>query len=140
MDINLNAAFFASRAAFTQMKARGGGVIINIGSFAGKRGTLFGNNASYATSKAGIIGLTKALVLEGAKVGVRVAAVCPGVVETDMLKAHSEEARKKLAAMIPLGRFATPREIANVVVFLCSPAASHITGVALDVNGGLYLD
>lgn len=138
--VNLTAPFIMSKAVFRHMRAKSHGVIVNIGSFAGKRGTLFGNNASYSVSKAGIIGLTKALVPEAAAIGVRVVAVCPGIVETDMVKNHPPETRKKLADLIPLGALATPRQIADVVVFLCSPAAGHIMGEALDVNGGLYLD
>ena len=141
LDVNLNAAFLTTRAAFPYMKqSTRGPAMITIGSFAGKRGTLFGNNVSYAASKAGIIGLTKALVPEAAAAGIRVASICPGIVQTDMVLAHPEEKRRELAGYVPLGVLATPREIAAVVVFLCSQAASHIMGAILDVNGGLYLD
>ena len=140
LSVNLTGAFLTSKHAFLPMKKSKGGMIVNIGSFAGKRGTLFGNNASYSVSKAGIIALTKSLMLEGAPHKIRTAAVCPGIVSTDMIKAHNEETRKKLASMVPLGKLATPAEIADVVVFLCSKQASHITGEVMDVNGGLYID
>jgi 3-oxoacyl-[acyl-carrier protein] reductase len=140
MDVNLNGAFLVSKYVFpVMMKARYGS-IVNIGSFAGKRGTLFGDNTSYSTSKAGIIGFSKALAMEGARYGIRVNAVCPGIVETDMLKAHPPERRAELANYVMLKRLAQPKEIADVVVFLCSERASHITAEALDVNGGLYID
>ncbi len=138
--VNLNAPFITSKHCFGYMKQQKGGVILNIASFAGKRGTLFGNNISYASSKAGIIGLTKALVPEAATVGIRVVAVCPGIVETDMLKKHSAEARHNLAQLVPLRRLAQPHEIAKTVVYLCSPCAAYIMGEVLDINGGLYLD
>ncbi len=140
MAVNLDGAFLMSKHAFAGMKQKGGGVIVNLGSFAGKRGTLFGNNASYTVSKAGVIGLTKSLVVEGAPHGIRTLAVCPGIVETDMILAHDAKTRQKLAGLIPLGHLASPQQIADVIVFLCSERASHLTGNALDVNGGLYID
>ena len=139
MNVNLDAPWRVCRAAMPQLRANRGAVV-NIASFAGKRATLFGDNASYSASKAGVIGLTYALALECAADGVRVNAVAPGPVETPMLLALPDEKRERLAGMIPLGKLPTPADIADAVVFLASARAASITGEIMDVNGGLYLD
>ena len=139
MNINLDAPWRMSRAAMPHLRAVRGG-IVNIASFAGKRATLFGDNASYSASKAGVIGLTHALALECAKDGIRVNAVAPGPVETPMLRALPREKRDRLAGMIPLGKLPSPEDIADAVAFLASARAASVTGEIMDVNGGLYLD
>ncbi len=139
MNINLTAPWRLCREAMPELK-KARGCIVNIASFAGKRATLFGDNASYTASKAGIIGLTHALALECAKDGVRVNAIAPGPVDTPMLQALPEDKRKQLASMIPLGALPAPQDIADAVAFLASSRASCITGEIMDVNGGLYLD
>lgn len=139
MSINLDAAFRLSRALWSQLQ-KSRGAIVNLASFAAKRATLFGNNASYTVSKHGIAGLTRAAAMDGARLGIRVNAVAPGVVSTEMVKAHSPETRQTIAGMIPMGQYADPDEIADAIVFLASRRASHITGEILNVNGGLVMD
>lgn len=139
-DVNLLGVFLCSKYAFHYMIQQNGGVVLSIGSFAGKRGTLFGDNIAYSTSKAGVIGFTKALSIEGCRHNIRTVCVCPGVVNTDILKFHSEEKRAMLNSMVPIGHMAEPIEIARVVTFLCSDMAAHITGEVVDVNGGIFTD
>ena len=114
--------------------------MINITSFAAKRATLFGNNASYVASKHALAGLTRAAALDGAKDGVRVNGIAPGVVDTDLVKLHDEATRQKIMAMIPQGRFADPAEIADLALFLASDRSRHICGEIVNINGGLYMD
>lgn len=138
--VNMTGVFLLSKYAFVVMMKQKSGVILNIGSFAGKRGTLYGDNTSYSASKAGVIGFSKALAIEGARYGIRVLSVCPGVVDTEILQVHSPERRAAMSSMIPINRLAKPQEIAQVVVFLCSARAGYITGEIVDVNGGLHMD
>ena len=139
MAVNLDAAFRLSRAIWGQL-AEKSGAIVNIASFAAKRATLFGNNVSYTVSKHGIAGLTRAAAMDGAAAGIRVNGVAPGVVDTDLVKLHDEKTRERIQTMIPLNRYAQPNEIADVVVFLASQRASHITGEIVNINGGLVMD
>jgi 3-oxoacyl-[acyl-carrier protein] reductase len=139
-DVNMLGVFLFSKYAFRYMIPQGEGVVLSIGSFAGKMGTLFGDNIAYSTSKAGVIGFTKALSIEGCRHNIRTVCVCPGVVNTEILKFHSEKKRALLNNKVPLGHMAEPIEIARVVTFLCSEMASHITGEVVDVNGGLFTD
>jgi ketoreductase len=148
METNLNSVFRVSREVLKAggMLAAGHGRIINIASTGGKQGVIFG--APYSASKHGVIGLTKALGLELAKTGVTVNAVCPGYVETPMAQRvrqgyaafweTSEDAvLEKFEAKIPLGRYATPEEVAGLVGYLASDTAASITAQALNVCGGL---
>jgi 3-oxoacyl-[acyl-carrier protein] reductase len=139
MDVNLRGAFVAARAAATfLLKARENGRIINISSVVGEMGNA--GQAAYAASKAGLIGLTKALARELAPRGVCVNAVTPGYIETDMTAAElPAEQRDKLLAQIPLGRIGTPDDVGAVVAFLAGPEAGYITGAVLKVNGGLWM-
>lgn len=139
LNINLSAPWRLCRAAMPELKKTRGN-IVNIASFAGKRATLFGDNASYTASKSGVIGLTYALALECAPSGVRVNAVAPGPVNTPMLQALPAKKRAQLASMIPLGVLPSPDDIAGAVLFLASARAAAVTGEIMDVNGGLYLD
>lgn len=139
IDVNLSAVWRLCRAALPALKTTHGN-IVNIASFAGKRGTLFGDNASYTASKAGVIGLTYALALECAPHGVRVNAVAPGPVDTPMLQALPAEKRAQLTGLIPLGELIPPQAVADAVLFLASARAAAVTGEIMDVNGGLYLD
>jgi NAD(P)-dependent dehydrogenase (short-subunit alcohol dehydrogenase family) len=128
------------------MKERGGGVIINISSGAARSGGLlspgwWNTYAHYAASKAGIESLTRSIALEGAADGIRVNAVAPGPIATEtMEKGYSAEDKRRLEAIIPLGRLGRPEDIATAVLFLASPHAGYITGKTLDVNGGLLMD
>lgn len=130
MDVNINGAFYCSKEALPHLK-QSKGCIINISSMAAFKGSM--KNAHYGTSKAALVGLTKSLAKELAKFDVRVNAVAPGYVMTDLMKDRN---LKDLAKNVPLGRLAKPEEIANVVSFLASEKASYITGETICVNGG----
>lgn len=133
LTVNVAAVALLTRAAATRMVAGDGGVIVNIASIAGKRGS---SQPIYGASKAGVISLTKTLArLYAPKV--RVVGVAPALVEAGMGPALSPEVRQALLAQTPMGRGAAAREIADVVAFLASPAASYINGETVDVHGGL---
>ncbi|MHB1395230.1 MAG: 3-oxoacyl-[acyl-carrier-protein] reductase [Thermoleophilia bacterium] len=135
IDTSLKGAFLMSRAvARGMMKARAGN-IINVSSVIGRRGNA--GQANYAAAKAGLIGLTKSLARELAPRGVRVNAVAPGYVVTDMTAQLPDEIKERIMTSTPLGRLATPEEVASVIVFLASPAAAYITGAVIPVDGGL---
>jgi len=137
LDANLRGGFLATRAAARGMMKRRWGRIINISSVVG----LMGNKgqANYAASKAGLIGLTKAVARELASRNVLVNAVAPGFIATDMTAVMTPEARAALEQRIPLERLGTPSDVAGMVAFLASDAASYITGQVLVVDGGLAM-
>lgn len=141
MEINLKGTFFLCQTALAIMDAQGGGQIVNVASDAGIAGNM--GCALYCASKSGVIGLTKALALEGALGKVRVNAVCPADVETPMWltqcagRPNPEEAKKEMAGYLPIGRIAKPEEIAEVICFLLSSKSSFVTGAIWTVDGGL---
>jgi 3-oxoacyl-[acyl-carrier protein] reductase len=137
LDTNLKGAFALMRAASRPMMKQKGGAIVNVSSIVGEMGN--GGQAAYAASKAGLIGLTKAVAKELASRNIRVNAVTPGFITTDMTAALNDELKQKMADAIPLGRIGDPEEIAKAVAFLASDAASYITGETLKVNGGMYM-
>ncbi len=134
IDTNLTGVFNVSQAAAEKLNENGR--IVNIASLAAVMG--FFGQANYAAAKAGVIALTKVLSKEVASKGITVNAVAPGVILTEMGKAIPEENRAAMLSHIPLGRFAEPHEIADVVLFLCSDLASYMTGQTLHVNGGWW--
>ena len=134
---NLTAAFACAQAVLKPMVKQRGGRIISISSVVGQSGNA--GQANYAASKAGLIGFSKALAREVASRGITVNVVAPGLIETDMTKALTEQAQGGWAAQIPLGRAGTPHDVAAAVCFLASDEASYITGHVLAVNGGMYM-
>jgi 3-oxoacyl-[acyl-carrier protein] reductase len=137
LDVNLTAAFLVSRIAARDMIRKRAGSIINMSSVVGIHGN--GGQVNYAASKAGLIGLTKSLARETASRGVRVNAIAPGFIESDMTAAMPEAAKEKMTALIPLKRAGTPEDIARAALFLGSDASSYITGQVLAVDGGMFI-
>jgi 3-oxoacyl-[acyl-carrier protein] reductase len=133
---NLTAAFALTQAALKPMIKQRRGRVVCIGSVVGQSGNA--GQANYAASKAGLIGFAKAVALEVASRGITVNVVAPGLIETDMTRAMTENAREEWASKIPLRRLGTPDDIAAAVCFLASDEASYITGHVLAVNGGMY--
>jgi len=137
LQVNLTGAFNLTRAVARPMMKQKGGAIVNLTSVVGEMGNA--GQAAYAATKAGLIGLTKAVARELASRGVRVNAVAPGYVDTDMTHALPEAARTKLQEMIPLARIGSAQDVADAVAFLASDRASYVTGEVLRVNGGMYM-
>ena len=135
INTNLNSLFNMSRPVWEGMRARKFGRIINISSINGQKGQ-FGQ-ANYSAAKAGDIGFTKALALEGARAGITVNAICPGYINTEMVQAVPKDVlEKNILPLIPTGRLGEPDEIARCVVFLAADDAGFITGSTLSANGG----
>lgn len=132
--VSLNAAFYCAQAAFDHMMVRKYGRVLSFSSMSW-RGN-FGQ-ANYVAAKAGVVGFTRALALEGAKHGVTANAIAPGLIETPMLASMNDGARAKLIAKVPIGKTGDPGDIAAAAAFLCSDEARYITGVVLDVDGGI---
>jgi 3-oxoacyl-[acyl-carrier protein] reductase len=135
IDTNLRATYVCSKLAVLGMMRQGGGSICNIVSPSGVRGQA--GQCNYAASKGGMIAFTKSLAREVGRFNVRVNAVCPGVVPSPMSAKYIEKEEKQLLSQIPLGRFGKPEEIASLIAFMASPAASYITGQMIAVDGGL---
>jgi 3-oxoacyl-[acyl-carrier protein] reductase len=133
---NLTAAFTCTQAVLRQMIKQRGGRIITISSVVGQMGNA--GQVNYAASKAGLIGMAKALAREVASRGVTVNVVAPGLIDTDMTRALGETTSGQWASQIPLGRLGTPEDVANAVCFLASDEAAYITGQVVAVNGGMY--
>jgi 3-oxoacyl-[acyl-carrier protein] reductase len=134
IDVNLSGTFHAAKYGLEIINDNG--AIVSLGSIAALLG--FYGQANYAAAKGGVHALTRVLSRECAKRNIRVNAIAPGVVQTEMVESIPEEVRDEMLKNVPLGRLGLPQEIASVAVFLCSPLASYITGQTIEVNGGWH--
>ncbi len=138
LETNLTSCYNMCRVVMTGMRDRGFGRIINISSINGQKGQL--GQTNYSAAKAGMLGFTKALALEGARKGITVNAICPGYIKTEMTEAMDSAVLESIVKQIPVGRMGTPGEVAALVGFLASKEAAFITGATLSANGGQYMD
>ncbi len=136
LHTNLDSVFYCLNVGSPLIIERGGGRVVNISSIQGQSPGIGVSN--YATSKAGIIGLTKASAMELARYNVTVNAVCPGFVETELIAGVSDEVRSQLVAKVPMGRFGQPEEVASIVRYLIAEG-DYITGQCFNINGGMYM-
>lgn len=132
INVNLSGAFYCAKFALDIM--RDGGAVVSFGSIAAIQG--FFGQANYAAAKAGVQAMMRVLSREGARRGIRANAIAPGVIETSMAATIPDAVRAEMMKQIPLARFGSPSEVANVVLFLCSPLASYVTGQTIEINGG----
>jgi len=135
---NLDSVYYVTSAAVPAMLAKNYGRIISISSFVGQKGNLAQTN--YAATKAGLIGFSKSLALELARNNITVNTINPGFMGTEMVLSIKEEVQQKLLTQVPMGRFGTPEEVAEAVLFLAADSSgSYITGQQINVNGGIYM-
>ena len=137
IDVNLRGQFLVCQAFIEQMKERGG-KIVNFSSLAARVGGIEAG-LHYSVSKAGLIGLTRSLAREGGPYGVNVNAVAPGIIATEPVKRQIGGREGDYTAQIPLRRLGQPQDVANVVLFLASPLSDYVTGIVVDINGGMYM-
>ncbi|MEL7539874.1 MAG: acetoacetyl-CoA reductase, partial [Pseudomonadota bacterium] len=135
--VDLDSAFNVTRQVWESMRTRGFGRVINISSINGQKGQ-FGQ-VNYSAAKAGLIGFTKALAQEGAKKGITVNAVCPGYIDTEMVRSVPDNVLESIISTIPVGRLGKAEEIASMCVYLASDDAAFITGATMTVNGAQYI-
>ena len=137
IETNLTGVYNTVHPVMPKMNAHGEGAIVLISSVVGEQGNL--GQANYAAAKAGLIGFSKTLALEGARYNVRCNVIAPGFIETNMLEGVPDKVQEKIISTIPLARFGRPREIAWATAYLLSPEASYVTGDVLSINGGRYM-
>jgi len=137
LAVNLKGTFNCIKAVAGTMIRQGYGRIVNISSVVAFIGNI--GQVNYASSKAGIVGLTKAAAREFAAKGITVNAVAPGFIETEMTTKIPDKIKEQILSQIPLGRFGKPEDVAEVVAFLASDRARYITGQVIHVNGGMYM-
>lgn len=137
LDINLKGAFLTTKAVARKMMKKRYGKIINISSIVGIKGNI--GQGNYSASKAGIIGFTKSMALELSSRGIRVNAIAPGFIETDMTDVLDTEVKEEMLKNIPLGHLGKPEDIANLVMFLVSSDADYITGQVINIDGGMVM-
>ncbi len=134
LDVNLTSTFRLCRGVLRGMMKTRWGRIVTVGSVVGATGNP--GQANYAAAKAGVQAMMRVLSREAARKNIRANSVAPGVIETSMAATIPENVRAEMLKNIPLGRFGAPEEVANVVLFLCSPLASYVTGQTIEINGG----
>lgn len=137
ISVDLDSAFNVTRQVWDGMRERGFGRVINISSINGQKGQ-FGQ-VNYSAAKAGLIGFTKALAQEGAKKGITVNVICPGYIDTEMVRAVPEKVLESIISTIPVGRLGKAEEIASMCAYLASEEAAFITGATMTVNGAQYI-
>ncbi len=137
LRVNLTGAFNCAQAVWPHMKGRGWGRIVNMASVAGTLGG-FGQ-ASYSATKAGLLGLTRTLALEGARHGITCNAIVPGIIGTEAFNFGDAEMNERMVKRTAMRRAGEPQDVANAIAFLCSDLASYITGIGLNVSGGIEL-
>ena len=137
IDVHLQGTWLGTKAAGAIMRERGGGAIVNLSSISGKVGN-FGQT-NYSAAKAGIVGMTKAAAKEGARHGIRVNAVAPGLIRTAMTEAMPPDVLRGKLEEIPLGRIGEPEDVADVVLFLSCDLSRYVTGVVVEVTGGRHM-
>lgn len=137
ISVDLDSAFNVTRQVWEGMRGRGFGRVINISSINGQKGQ-FGQ-VNYSAAKAGLIGFTKALAQEGARKGITVNAICPGYIDTEMVRAVPENVLETIISTIPVGRLGKAEEIASMCTYLASEDAAFVTGATLTVNGAQYI-
>jgi 3-oxoacyl-[acyl-carrier protein] reductase len=135
LDVNLRSAFLMSKVVVRAMARRRSGSVINVTSIVGQIGN--GGQANYCAAKAGLIGLTKSMAREVSGRGVRVNAIAPGYIDTEMTQGLTEEQQALIKEQIPMGRVGSPEDVANVVLFLASDMSEYVTGQVIQVAGGL---
>ncbi len=138
LDVNLNSVFYFSKAVLDHMRTRKAGCIVNISSVIGSDYGSHAGASSYAASKAGVNAFTRVLAREEARHGIRVNAIAPGYVKTDILDRIIETQGERFLETIPLARYGLPEEVGDLVAFLVSDKAKYITGEIIHINGGLY--
>jgi len=136
INTNLTGVFNVTKAALPHMLSQGWGRIVNISSIIGIMGNI--GQSNYAASKAGILGFSRSIAKELASKGITVNVIAPGFTSTSMVNSLSETVKDSLITRIPLKRFATPREVGDLVAFVCSPRADYITGEVFSISGGLF--
>lgn len=138
LAVDLTSVFHCVQSALPHLREAGGGTVVNVGSIAGEHRS-FTASAAYAAAKGGVIAVTRQLAHELAPELIRVNCVCPGLVSTDIIRRNlTDERQAALVSQIPLARLGDPAEVASVICFLASDAASYMTGVIADINGGLF--
>ncbi|WP_434511034.1 SDR family NAD(P)-dependent oxidoreductase [Desulfitobacterium sp. AusDCA] len=137
LDVNLTGPFICTKAVLLSMRQNSYGRIVNVSSLTARMG-IFGTGY-YATTKSGLLGLTRVTAAENTSKGITCNALAPGYIKTDMMMNYPEEQLKVLIAKIPAGRLAEPEEIAEAALFLASDTSSYITGAVLDINGGFLI-
>lgn len=137
LNVNLKSVFNCTKAVIRSMVKQRGGRIVNISSVAGQVGNA--GQSNYAASKAGILGFTKTIAREVGVRGITVNAVAPGFIETEMTASLSDQVKESYLRQIPLGKAGKPEDVAEAVYWLCSDAASYITGQTIHVNGGMFM-